>query len=78
MYVSSEDKKQPVTVAFRKPAVYPGTSEAVKAGCLCDFERHMRAGFLPAERGDVDGDYVVINANCPLHKIVPKPLDDVL
>lgn len=77
MTSSSEDaaKKQPATIVFTKPAVYPGTPEAAEAGCLCSFERNLEAGFLSAEREDVDGVYVVIHEHCTLHKIVPKPMD---
>lgn len=35
------------------------------------------AGFLSAERED-DGVIVVIHKDCPLHKIVDRPMDDVL
>jgi len=80
MTSSSEDatNKQPVTLEFTQPVVYPGTPEATEAGCLCSFERNLQAGFLSAERDHVDGVYVVIHQDCPLHKIVPKPMDDVI
>jgi hypothetical protein len=38
----------------------------------------MEAGFLAAERGYEDEVIVVIHKDCPLHKIVRKPMDDTL
>jgi hypothetical protein len=34
--------------------------------------------FLAAERGHEDETIVVIHRDCPLHKIVTKPMDDAL
>jgi hypothetical protein len=76
--VSSADDREPVTIIFRKPVVRPGTPEAQAEGCLCSFESNMRAGFLTAERGYEDDVLVVIHKDCPLHKIVSKPMDDAL
>jgi hypothetical protein len=39
---------------------------------------NYRPGFLTAERGYEDEVIVVIHKDCPLHKIVRKPMDDVL
>lgn len=76
--MSMEDEPQQVTVVFRKPVVRPGTPEAQAEGCLCRFESNMAAGFLSAERGYEDEVIVVIHKDCPLHKIVRKPMEDVL
>ncbi len=76
--MSAADEPQPVTVVFRKPIVWPGTPEAQAQGCLCRFESNMAAGFLVAERGYEDEVMVVIHQDCPLHKVVRKPMDDVL
>jgi hypothetical protein len=38
----------------------------------------MRAGFVSAERGYEDELIVVIHKDCPLHKVIEKPLDDAL
>ncbi len=76
--MSAADKPPQVTVVFRKPVVRPGTPEAHAQGCRCRFESNMRAGFLTAERGYEDEVVVVIHNDCPLHKIVRKPMDDVL
>jgi len=76
--MSAADEPQQVTVVFREPVVRPGTPEAQAQGCLCRFESNMKAGFLTAERGYEDEVIVVIHKDCPLHKIVRKPMDDVL
>ncbi len=76
--MSAAGEPQQVTVVFRKPVVRPGTPEAQAQGCLCRFESNMEAGFLAAERGYKDEVIVVIHEDCPLHKIVRKPMDDVL
>ena len=76
--LSGADVPQQVTVVFRKPLVRPGTPEAQAQGCLCRFESNMAAGFLAAERGYEDEVLVVIHKDCPLHKIIPKPIEDVL
>jgi hypothetical protein len=75
--VSAADEPQ-ITVVFHNPVVRPGTSEAQARGCLCRFESNMEAGFLAAERGYENKTIVVIHEDCPLHKIVRKPMDDVL
>lgn len=76
--MSTAGEPQQVTVVFRQPIVRPGTPEAQVQGCLCRFESNMAAGFLSAERGYEDEVIVVIHQDCPLHKIVRKPMDDVL
>jgi hypothetical protein len=38
----------------------------------------MEAAFLSAERGDEDMTIMVIHEKCPLHKIIRKPMDDVI
>jgi hypothetical protein len=76
--MSAADEPQQVTVVFRKPVVRPGTPEAQAAGCRCSFESNMAAGFLTAERGDEDSVLVVIHEDCPLHKIIHKPMDDAI
>jgi hypothetical protein len=76
--MSAADEPQQVTVVYRKPFVRPGTPQARAQGCLCRFESNMQAGFLTAERGCEDEVIVVIHKDCPLHKIVRKPMDDVL
>lgn len=73
-----ENESQPVTIVFRRPVVQPGTPEAQEAGCLCSFESNLAAGFLAAARGHDDSTYVVIHKDCPLHKIVDKPMNDAL
>jgi hypothetical protein len=69
---------QQVTVVFRKPYVRPGTPEAEAAGCLCRFESNMEAGFLSLVPGHEDEVIVVIHKDCPLHKIINKPMDAAL
>ncbi|MFB6726728.1 hypothetical protein ACFCV3_41545 [Kribbella sp. NPDC056345] len=69
MYVSSKDEKQPIAIAFARRGLYPGTTEASKAGCLCK---------VSAEHGDSGEIVVVIDENCPLHRVLPQPLADVL
>ena len=69
---------QQVTVVFREPYVRPGTPEAEAAGCLCRFESNMEAGFLSPVPGHVGEVIVVIHKDCPLHKIINKPMDDAL
>lgn len=76
--MSAADEPQQVTVVFRKPVVPPGTPEAQARGCLCGFESNMTAGFLTAEHGYEDQVLVVIHKDCPLHKIISKPMDDAL
>ncbi|MGH3319190.1 MAG: hypothetical protein ACRDQA_15185 [Nocardioidaceae bacterium] len=76
--MGAPNEPQRVTVVFRKPVVRPGTPEAQAQGCLCRFESNMEAGFLAVERGHEDEVIVVIHEGCPLHKIVRKPMDDVL
>jgi hypothetical protein len=76
--MSAADEPQQVTVVFRRPVVPPGTPEAQARGCLCGFESNMAAGFLTAERGYENEVLVVIHRDCPLHKIISKPLDDAL
>lgn len=61
-----------------KPIVRPCTPEAQAQGCLCRFESNLEAAFLAAERGHEDETIVVIYQDCPLHKIVTKPMDDAL
>jgi len=46
--------------------------------CRCRFESNMAVGFLSAERGDEDTITVVIHRDCPLHKVISKPMDDAL
>jgi hypothetical protein len=75
---SAAGKPEQVTVIFRQPIVRPGTPEAQAQGCLCRFESNMEAAFLAAERGHEDETIVVIHQDCPLHKIVTKPMDDAL
>jgi hypothetical protein len=75
---SAADEPQQVTVVFRQPVVRPGTPEAQAQGCLCRFESNMAVGFLAAERGHEDEVIVVIHNDCPLHKIIRKPMDDAL
>ena len=75
---SAAGKPQQVTVIFRQPIVRPGTPEARAQGCLCRFESNLEAAFLAAERGHEDETIVVIHHDCPLHKIVTKPMDDAL
>lgn len=76
--MSAADKPQQVTVVYRKPVVRPGTPETRGRRCLCRFESNMQAGCLTAERGCEDEVIVVIHKDCPLHKFVRKPVDDVL
>jgi hypothetical protein len=76
--MSAAAKPQQVTIVFRNPVVRPGTPEAHAQGCLCRSESNMQAGFLTAECGFEDEVIVVIHKDCPLHKIVRKPMDDVL
>jgi hypothetical protein len=76
--MGAADEPQPVTVVFRRPIVRPGTPQAQAQGCLCRFESNLAAGFVTAERGDEDTVLVVIHEDCPLHKIVNKPMDDVI
>jgi hypothetical protein len=38
----------------------------------------MAVGFRSAECGYEDEVIIVIHQDCPLHKIVRKPMDDVL
>ena len=75
---SAADEPQQMTVVFRQPVVRPGTPEAQAQGCLCRFESNMAAGFLAAERGHEEEVIVVIHKDCPLHKIIRKPMDDAL
>jgi hypothetical protein len=75
---SAADEPQQVTVVFRLPVVPPGTPEAQARGCLCGYESNMAAGFLTAERGYEDEVLIVIHKDCPLHKIICKPMDDAL
>jgi hypothetical protein len=75
---SAAGEPDQVTVIFREPIVRPGTPEAHAAGCLCRFEINMEAAFLAAEQGREDETIVVIHKDCPLHKIVSKPLDDAI
>lgn len=76
--ISAADKPQQVTIVFRNPVARPGTPEAHAQGCLCRSESNMHAGFLAAERKFEDEVIVVIHKDCPLHKILRKPMDDVL
>lgn len=75
---SAADESQQVIVVFRQPVVRPGTPEAQAQGCMCRFESNMAAGFLAAEHGHEDEVIVVIHKDCPLHKIIRKPMDDTL
>ena len=76
---SAADESQQVTVIFREPIVRPGTLEAQAQGCLCRFESNMEAAFLAADLEGHEGEtIVVIHKDCPLHKIVTKPMDDAL
>jgi hypothetical protein len=75
---SAADESQQVTVIFRQPIVRPGTPEAQAHGCLCRFEINMDAAFLAAEQGREGEKILVIHKDCPLHKIVRKPMDDAL
>jgi hypothetical protein len=74
---SPEREPQAVTLFFREPFVRPGSPEAQAQGCLCRFESNMNAAFLAAERGYED-TIVVIHKDCPLHKVINKPMDDAL
>jgi hypothetical protein len=75
---SAAGEPEQMTIIFRKPVVRPGTPEAQAHGCLCRFEINMEAAFLAAEHGPEDETIVVIHKDCPLHKIVRKPMDDAL
>lgn len=75
---SAADESQQVTVIFREPIVRPGTPEAQAHGCLCRFESNMAAAFLAADQDHKDETIVVIHKDCPVHKIVSKPMDDAL
>ncbi|HTU73107.1 MAG TPA: hypothetical protein VMG38_06270 [Trebonia sp.] len=74
---SSANEPQ-VIIVFREPVVRPGTPEAQAQGCLCRFESNLEAGFLAAERGDLDKGrtIMVIHQDCPLHEIIREPADD--
>lgn len=63
-----------VAIFFHKP-VRPGTPEAQAEGCLCRFEVNMNAAFLAADRG-LDGTFLVINKQCPVHEIIGRLADD--
>jgi hypothetical protein len=78
MSTADEPEPEQVTIVFREPAVRPGTPEAQAHGCLCRFETNMAAGFLAAERGYEGRTIVVIHEDCPLHKVIRKPMDDAL
>jgi hypothetical protein len=69
-----DPEQQPVFVKFRQPLCRPGTPEAHRHGCLCSLESNMRASIVAAER-DPDMAYVVIHKDCPLHEIIPGPVD---
>jgi hypothetical protein len=72
------DEPQTVSILFREPFVRPGTPEAEEAGCLCRFESNMAAAWLSPVPGHEDETIMVINKDCPLHKIISKPMDDAL
>ncbi len=65
-----------VTIRFRQPAVRPGTPEAARHGCLCNFERNLQ-GELMSDRMD-DDVLVVIHEDCPLHEVIKSPIDPEL
>ena len=70
------DEPQTVSIVFREPYVRPGTPEAERAGCLCRFESNMAAAFMSPMPGHEDETIIVINKDCPLHKIISNPIDD--
>lgn len=73
------EPQDPVTFVFRKPFLPPGSPEAQRAGCRCSFERNMQAAFLAAEgHAPEDQTMFVVHDECPLHKIIRKPMDDAL
>lgn len=76
---TSETNRPQVIIVYQEPAVRPGTSEAQARGCLCRFETNLAAGFLAAERGypDKGTTIVVIHKDCPIHRVISEPTDDV-
>ena len=73
MASDQSEPRQMVTVRFRRPVVRPGTPEATRHGCLCNFERNLQ-GELMSDR--LDGDViVVIHEDCPLHEVITHPSD---